>query len=224
MQTCALESREQKIIKFCFQTFSVRTLICFSPLRSQVLLRWDREVQVRFRHMVRGSYSEDPPVTSRRLSFCFVLFFLPPRLPQLPNACYTCWQPPPPTDASRPQRCNRLARLQQQGGSQCVIRAVQLCHQLLTWLSSSWTPNPSALWRSNAASVTSTKNPLTFNHGAVLQRKALAVREGGAIPPSLESHGLAMTELNSTYVVFFLKSCNSRCPCICFHFCNSCFI
>lgn len=46
----------------------------------------------------------------------------------------------------------------------------------LPWLSRSWTPNPSALRRSNAASVTSTKKPLTINHGAVLQRKALMIK------------------------------------------------
>lgn len=88
-----------------------------------------------------------------------------PRPTHTANTCYTCRQPSPP-DTSRPQSWDRLQRLQQQGGHQCVIRAVQLCHQLLTWLSSSRTPNPSALGRSKATSVTST-NPLTFNHGAV---------------------------------------------------------
>lgn len=51
------------------------------PLRSQVLLHWDCEVQVWFRHMVCKSDSEDPPVTSRRLFLFFVFFFyLPPPL------------------------------------------------------------------------------------------------------------------------------------------------
>lgn len=47
----------------------------------------------------------------------------------------------------------------------CVIKAVQLCHQVLTWLSSSRAPNPAVLRQPEARHL---DNPLTFNHGSVL--------------------------------------------------------
>lgn len=175
-----------------FSTFSIQPTLSRTVLffRSQVLLHRDREVQVWFWHMVRRCLSES--------SLSLFLFFHTCRPPVL----LTKWQlPPPPPDTSRPQCWGRWHRLQQQGNHQCVIKAVQLCHQALTWLSSSRTPNPSALWRSKACHL---HKPLTFNHWSVFLCKALTVQRRGPLSAPYR----LLFEFNTGYVVgavfFFL--------------------
>lgn len=132
-----------------------------------------------------GTWYVDVSLTPRCLCFCS-------SIPVGPQCCLQSDDPLSPPD--RPQCWGRWHRLQQQGNHQCVIKAVQLCHQALTWLSSSRTPNPSALWRSKACHL---HKPLTFNHWSVFLCKALTVRRGA---PLSAPYRLSF-EFNTEYVV-----------------------